>query len=304
MGRGRGRPSCVPRRSTCAPFSPAWTTLETCSSRSWATGSGCLNLKICAAKVIGLSRSGLLNRWNNHTIPSETLGRSLATTERENHPLPALPTPRSLSRGGRARQTPRLPGPGILGPAGAGLWRPRRRGSWSLALRRARMARTAPGGCLPATVPGSFYTLRSIGQVSPISPPQFPQTTAWNCATCTLPRPAAAPLRITSPRRRKRLTACPTCLRRSHCWRGSRWWWRWAKSASIRCCAPTGWRAQGKRGAFSGAFAHAAGYRLGDGLPWLVSSYHPSQQNTQTGRLTPEMFDLVWRRVRELLHDD
>ncbi|MBU2611549.1 MAG: uracil-DNA glycosylase [Chloroflexi bacterium] len=33
----------------------------------------------------------------------------------------------------------------------------------------------------------------------------------------------------------------------------------------------------------------------------LLCSYHPSRQNTQTGRLTAEMFDAVWRKVRELL---
>ena len=48
-------------------------------------------------------------------------------------------------------------------------------------------------------------------------------------------------------------------------------------------------------------FAHGAVYDLGDGLPWLVVSYHPSRQNTQTGRLTEEMFDQVWVKVRELL---
>ena len=48
-------------------------------------------------------------------------------------------------------------------------------------------------------------------------------------------------------------------------------------------------------------FAHGASYTLGPGLPALVASYHPSRQNTQTGRLTAEMFDRVWTRVRELL---
>lgn len=35
--------------------------------------------------------------------------------------------------------------------------------------------------------------------------------------------------------------------------------------------------------------------------PWLISSYHPSRQNTQTGRLTSDMFDEVWVKVRSLL---
>jgi len=49
-------------------------------------------------------------------------------------------------------------------------------------------------------------------------------------------------------------------------------------------------------------FAHAAVYpRPAEGLPAFVASYHPSRQNTQTGRLTPEMFDTVWQRVRALL---
>ncbi len=46
-------------------------------------------------------------------------------------------------------------------------------------------------------------------------------------------------------------------------------------------------------------FAHHALFQIENG-PWLVCSYHPSQQNTQTGRLTVEMFDLIWKTAIEL----
>jgi len=48
-------------------------------------------------------------------------------------------------------------------------------------------------------------------------------------------------------------------------------------------------------------FGHNNFFELGDGLPWLLTSYHPSQQNTLTGRLTQEMFDEIWTRVKALM---
>ncbi|HUI42018.1 MAG TPA: uracil-DNA glycosylase [Terriglobia bacterium] len=48
-------------------------------------------------------------------------------------------------------------------------------------------------------------------------------------------------------------------------------------------------------------FAHGASFALPDGLPRLFASYHPSQQNTQTGRLTPEMMADVLADVRRFL---
>jgi uracil-DNA glycosylase family 4 len=46
-------------------------------------------------------------------------------------------------------------------------------------------------------------------------------------------------------------------------------------------------------------FVHGASYE--NGGVQFVCSYHPSQQNTFTGRLTEKMFDDVFRKVRKLL---
>ncbi len=46
------------------------------------------------------------------------------------------------------------------------------------------------------------------------------------------------------------------------------------------------------------AFAHLAEARIGSYA--LLGSFHPSQQNTFTGRLTPEMFGAVFARARSL----
>ena len=45
-------------------------------------------------------------------------------------------------------------------------------------------------------------------------------------------------------------------------------------------------------------FGHLVEVRVGPFV--LLGCYHPSQQNTFTGKLTPEMLDLVFERAREL----
>ncbi len=46
-------------------------------------------------------------------------------------------------------------------------------------------------------------------------------------------------------------------------------------------------------------FGHAAEYHMPDGIT-LLASYHPSNQNTATGKLTAEMFEDVFRRAQEI----
>jgi uracil-DNA glycosylase family 4 len=48
-------------------------------------------------------------------------------------------------------------------------------------------------------------------------------------------------------------------------------------------------------------FAHGALVDLGG--RWLLGSYHVSQQNTQTGKLTPAMFDAVLTEVKRRIGD-
>ena len=47
-------------------------------------------------------------------------------------------------------------------------------------------------------------------------------------------------------------------------------------------------------------FRHGGEYPLNDHQT-LIASFHPSQQNTFTGKLTPRMFDSIFRRARRLV---
>jgi uracil-DNA glycosylase family 4 len=49
------------------------------------------------------------------------------------------------------------------------------------------------------------------------------------------------------------------------------------------------------------AFGHGASYRTAPGQPLLIASYHPSQQNTSTGKLTEKMLVDVFNRAARLV---
>ena len=48
-------------------------------------------------------------------------------------------------------------------------------------------------------------------------------------------------------------------------------------------------------------FGHLREFQIGPGLPALIASYHPSQQNTSTGKLTAEMLRHVFERARGII---
>ena len=51
-------------------------------------------------------------------------------------------------------------------------------------------------------------------------------------------------------------------------------------------------------------FAHGAEAQLGEGQPRLFGVYHPSQQNTQTGKVTAAMYDRALKRIRTFLAEE
>jgi uracil-DNA glycosylase family 4 len=51
------------------------------------------------------------------------------------------------------------------------------------------------------------------------------------------------------------------------------------------------------------AFGHNRQFRMAEGQPALISSYHPSQQNTSTGKLTAKMLLDVFRRARSVAEE-
>lgn len=70
-----------------------------------------------------------------------------------------------------------------------------------------------------------------------------------------------------------------------------------AWNATIRELIEFGWMERPKR---RPKFGHGELVGLLEGR-WLIGSYHPSQQNTFTGRLTEPMFNSVFRKTKKLI---
>ncbi|MDF2440767.1 MAG: uracil-DNA glycosylase [Abditibacteriota bacterium] len=62
----------------------------------------------------------------------------------------------------------------------------------------------------------------------------------------------------------------------------------------MRALGRTTWKARPK-------FSHGAEAQISENV-WLLGTYHPSQQNTFTGKLTETMFDTVFARAHEIIN--
>ena len=190
---------------------------------------------------------------------------------------------------GASRSRPRSGRRSATGTTGAGRSRVRRSG-------RAGGA-AGPGARRPRRQPhGPHVHRRPLGRL-PVRRPARDRLrepadsvrggTGWRCATASSPRPCAARRRPTS-RCRPSATTART---------GSSASWRCSARARARLPRPV--RLEHRRARARGR-GSATAPRRATARYAVLGCFHPSQQNTFTGKLTAPMMEAVLRRAREL----
>jgi len=228
-----------------------------------------------------------------------TLGANgtLDALAREITTWPRLPAPRRVARGRGRQPAGTLPRRSVLGAAGTRLGRPRRRASrWWGWLRR-RTAATGLGGFSPADRSGDFLfaALHRAGLANQPTSTGVGDGLDLRDVYVTAAVRCAPPDNAPTPGERDR---CAPFLQRELALLvdarvvvalGAFGW-----AAALRAVEAT----HGRLARPLPRFGHAAEATVG---PYtLVGTFHPSQQNTFTGRLTAAMLDAVLARAVQL----
>ena len=166
---------------------------------------------------------------------------------------------------------------------------------WSWVLHPLPMAQTERAGCLRETDPATGFSVLCTGPASPTSRLRRAGVTASSSTTRGLEFGSKHGYAACADWLAQEIALLPD-LRVVVALGGFGW------DAFLRVLEGRGWKIPRPKP----AFGHLARVELaGEGRRlWLVGSYHPSQQNTFTGRLTEEMFDAVWSEAADLLAYD
>ena len=217
-------------------------------------------------------------------------GRRPGDAARRDRRLPGLPAAGRMARaGGPSTSAPRS----ATRTTGAGRCRAsatRRRRCSCSAWRRRRTGRTAPGGCSPVTVRVISCSPRCIAPASPTSRRRCPATTGCASTVRGCRRRCAAPRRPTPLPRPSVTRAVRTSCVSSPCCPTCASWCASVRSATTRRARCSGCVRRPR-------FGHGVEVVAAGGLR-VICAFHPSQQNTFTGRLTAPMLDDVFTRAR------